>query len=135
MRMPAHIHQVALKQIARVIRMQRLDLRMLGGVQVVSIVALDGLMEERQAQRQHHRNDQRNPRYHWTGTPGLSVHTWVPGMSRSSSANCSGRPVSGGNVPKCSGITLRAPSIRHASAASRGLMVYTSPIGKKASSG
>src|SRR5712692_1334345 len=89
MRMPAHIHQVALKQIARVIRMQRLDLRMLGGVQVISIVALDGLMEERQAQRQHDRNDQRNPRYHWTGTPGLSVHTWVPGMSRSSSANCS----------------------------------------------
>ena len=46
-----------------------------------------------------------------------------------------GRPVSGGKVPKCIGIDFLALSRRQASAASRGLMVKRSPIGRKASSG
>src|ERR1700679_1035022 len=103
--------------------MQRLDLRVLGAVQIVQIVALDGLMEKGQAEREHDRDDRENLFHHSTGTPGSSVQTSVPGWSRIRSASWSGRPISGGKVPKCRGITRFTFSMRQASAASRGPMV------------
>src|SRR5581483_5278042 len=122
--MSAHIHHVAQKHVAGVERMQRIDLGVLRAVEIVDVVALDGLVQERQAQQDDQRDNRESGTiYHCTGTPGSSVQTEVPGRSRISSASCSGRPVSGGNVPKCSGITRRTSSIRQARAASRGLIV------------
>lgn len=72
--------------------------------------------------------------YHLTGLPGSSAHTSVS-VPFNSSANCSGRPVSAGNVPKCMGTTFGGFSRRHATAASRGLMVNRSPMGRNAISG
>src|SRR5258708_7868162 len=123
MRVTSHVHGIALENIASVIGMQRIDLRVLGSVEIIRIVTLDRLVEKGQAQQEDKRDDSESAAYHCTGTPGCSAHTSVSGRSRISSASCSGRPVSAGNVPKCSGITLRTFSIRHASAASRGLIV------------
>ena len=49
--MPAHVHQVALKKILRMRRMQRLDLRVLRAVQVIGVVPLNRLIQKRKAQR------------------------------------------------------------------------------------
>src|SRR5581483_12473888 len=70
--------------------------------------------------------------YQVTVLPGRRSQTLT---SFASSCNWLGRPVSGGNVPKCIGITVGAFNKRHATAASRGLIVYKSPIGRNASSG
>ena len=123
MRMPAHVDHIAQKHVTGVQGMQRVDLGVFGAVEVVDVVALNGLIEKWQPQQDDQRHDGEGPAYHWTGLPGSSVHTSVPGRSRSSSASCSGRPVRAGNVPKCRGMTRRTFSIRQASAASRGLMV------------
>ena len=56
--------------------MQRIDLRVLGAVEIINVVALNGLIEERQPQRQDQpaRRWQRSRHvrafYHWTGMPG-----------------------------------------------------------------
>ena len=123
MGLPAHVHQIPKEEIARVSRMEGIDLGMLSAVEVVEIVALNGLMEKRQTEDEYEGEDQKKLLHHWTGTPGWSVQTSVCGRSRMSSANCSGRPVRAGKVPKCTGITRRTLSMRQASAASRGLMV------------
>ena len=53
MRMAAHFHHIAEKNVTRVIGMQRLDLRMLRAIQIIDIVALNRLVKKRQAQREH----------------------------------------------------------------------------------
>ena len=67
--MAAHIDQVALKDVARVIRMQRIDLRVFGAVEIVRIVALNGLVQKRKTEQQYDR-DERERFYHLAGTPG-----------------------------------------------------------------
>jgi len=60
--MAAHIHHLALENVAGVQRMQRVNLRVLGAIEIVDIVALDGLIEKRQSQNQdEERNDQKFP--------------------------------------------------------------------------
>ena len=61
-RMPTHVHHVAEKNITSVVRMQRLNLRVLRAVKIIDIVALNRLVEKRQAQRQHQQDDQRDLR-------------------------------------------------------------------------
>src|SRR5579863_4000450 len=100
MRLAAHVHHVAAEDIVSVIGMQRVDLRVLRAVEIVKIVALNGLMKKWQAQSQNQNNDNERLPNHSTGMPGSRVQTCVLGRSRSRSASCSGRPVSGGNVPK-----------------------------------
>ena len=51
MRMAAHVDRYALKEVAGVRGVKRIDLRMLGSVKVIQIVALNGLSEKRQTQR------------------------------------------------------------------------------------
>ncbi len=123
MRVPAHVHHLAAEHLSGVHRMQRFDLGMLRLRKIENVVALNSLVEKRQAQRENQREDGESSPYHWTGTPGWSVHTSVPDRSPRISASCSGRPLSAGKVPKCRGITLRTLSIRQASAASFGPMV------------
>jgi hypothetical protein len=53
MRVAAHLDQVAVEQIFRVVGMQRLDLRVLCAVQIIEVVALNRLVEKGQAQGQH----------------------------------------------------------------------------------
>src|SRR5579863_9852953 len=131
MGMPTHVRKIPQEHITHVRGMERLNLSMLGAVEVVNVVTLNGLMEKREAQSQNQcDHQQRLPDgHHLTGVPGSSVQTSVPGRSRNRSASCSGLPVKAGKVPKCSGIKRRTLSMRHARAASRGLMVYRSPIG------
>ena len=49
MRMPAHIGQLASEDVAGVLGMQRIDLRVLRAIKIVKIVALNGLMQKRKA--------------------------------------------------------------------------------------
>ena len=53
MRVSAHVDHPPQKGVLRMIRMQRIDLCMLGSVKVVDIVALNRLTEEWKAHRQH----------------------------------------------------------------------------------
>ncbi len=53
MRLAAHIDVAAHEHIVGVLRMERLDLRMGGLGEIQDIVALDRLIEERQAQSEH----------------------------------------------------------------------------------
>lgn len=62
MRMPAHIHCPAQENIAGVRRMQRIDLRVLRAIEIVDVVALDGLIEEGESQDQDEQcNDEKFP--------------------------------------------------------------------------
>src|SRR3982750_1952751 len=65
-------------------------------------------------------------------TPGSSSCTFTVGTRACSSA---GWPVNAGNVPQCMGMTDFACNNRQATAASRGPIVYRSPIERNASSG
>jgi glutamate/tyrosine decarboxylase-like PLP-dependent enzyme len=49
MRMPAHVHHVARKHIARIQGMQRIDLGVFGAVEVIDVVALDWLVKKENA--------------------------------------------------------------------------------------
>ena len=80
--------------------MQRVDLGVFGSVEIVNVVALNGLVEERQPQQEDQRDDGEGPAYHGTGLPGSSGQTSVPGRSRSKSTSCSGRPVRTGKRPE-----------------------------------
>ena len=62
--MPAHIGQRTTENVAGVLRMPGIDLCVLRAIQVVKIVALNGLMKEGQAQRQHQRGNNKNLLYH-----------------------------------------------------------------------
>ena len=44
MRMPAHVHHLSHEKVMHVIGMERLDLRVLGGGQIVDLVTLNGLI-------------------------------------------------------------------------------------------
>src|SRR5579871_2366720 len=57
MRMPPHVHDLALKNVLCARGMQRIDLRVLGPIQIVDVVTLDGLVEKRQPQSQHKQSD------------------------------------------------------------------------------
>ena len=59
MRMPAHRHANPLKQIFGVMRMQRIDQRVLRAFEVVKIVPLHRLIEKRQADQQYRESDNR----------------------------------------------------------------------------
>ena len=60
--MAAHVHHLAQKCVARVGGMQRIDLRVLGRVEIIYIVALDGLIEKGQPQGQDEQdNDKQFP--------------------------------------------------------------------------
>src|SRR5581483_8902383 len=91
MREAAHVDQVALEKIFRLRGMQRIDLGVFGAVEVIGIVALNGLIQKRNSEQKHQENNNQ-PRmntyehecficvhscsfvakkiYHWTGTPG-----------------------------------------------------------------
>ena len=51
--MAAHVHGHALKHVASMRGMQRIDLRVFGALQVIKVVALDGLVEERKAEQEY----------------------------------------------------------------------------------
>ena len=55
--MTAHIHHLAQENIAGVQGMQRIYLRVLCAVEIVDIVALDGLVKEREPQSYHKEHD------------------------------------------------------------------------------
>ena len=60
--MPAHVHFLPKKDVPRMGGMQRIDLRTLRALKVIKIVALNGLIQERQAQekdRAEHKNSLR----------------------------------------------------------------------------
>ena len=57
MGLPAHVHQVAKEEIARVSRMEGIDLGVLSAVEIVEIVALNGLMKKWKAERQDEGDD------------------------------------------------------------------------------
>ena len=62
MGMAAHFHHLAKENVAGVQRMERIDLRMLSAVEIVDIVALNGLIKKRQPQDQdEQRNDEKFP--------------------------------------------------------------------------
>ncbi len=69
-----------------------------------------------------HKSVQHYPRYHVTVFPGSKAHTFVS-RPESFCSSAAGVPVSGGNVPKCIGITCFTCNSRQAVAASCGLMV------------
>src|SRR5690349_3514357 len=55
--MPAHIHDLAHERVAGMRWMQRLYLRVLSAIEIIDIVALNRLIQERQAQGQHQQRD------------------------------------------------------------------------------
>ena len=55
MRLPAQVHHLAAKHVGRVLGMQRVHLRVGGFGEVDVVVALDGLVEKRNADGQDHR--------------------------------------------------------------------------------
>jgi hypothetical protein len=57
MRLAAHVHQAAKECIIHVLRMQRLNLRVLSLGEVVDVVALNCLVEKGKAQRQYEQDD------------------------------------------------------------------------------
>ncbi len=57
MRVAPHVDRAALKNVASVSRMKRLDLGVLGAFQIVEIVALDRLVQKRKTERQNQRYD------------------------------------------------------------------------------
>ena len=57
MRVPLHRDHLTLKRIGGVLRVQRFHLSVLRAEQVVDVVALYGLGQKRQAQRQHEGDD------------------------------------------------------------------------------
>src|SRR5690348_4517237 len=61
MRMAAHIDHIAKEDIARVIGMERIDLRVLGSSQIVDVIALNGLTEKLKPDQQDSRDDDREP--------------------------------------------------------------------------
>ena len=73
--MPAHVDQIALENILGVRRMQRIDLRVLGAVEIIRIVALNRLMEKRQPQADDQQQQRlataRAPRSPLDGNAGL----------------------------------------------------------------
>ena len=69
--MAAHVGEHASEDVARVLRMQRIDLRVLGAIEIVKVVALNGLMQKRKAQRQHQRGDDERLFYQACLTSGL----------------------------------------------------------------
>ena len=61
MRMAPHVHQVSQEYVANMVGMGRIDLGVLGAGEVVDIVALDGLVQERRPQQQDHGQNKRQP--------------------------------------------------------------------------
>jgi hypothetical protein len=59
--------------------MKRIDLGVLGAVKIVDVVALNRLIEKREPERKHQRDQSKRARYHCTGMPGFRVHTSVSG--------------------------------------------------------
>jgi hypothetical protein len=53
----AHIDEIAEEDIAGVVGMEGIDLGVLGGGEVIVVVALDGLVQERQAQEEYEGED------------------------------------------------------------------------------
>ena len=51
--MPSHVHHLPKKRVARMIGMQRIDLRVLSSIKIIDVVPLNGLVEEWQAQTQN----------------------------------------------------------------------------------
>ena len=62
MRVTLHVDQVSSKHIPDVMRMGRLDLRVLRAVEIVNVVALDRLIKKRCSQQHNHR--QREQQFH-----------------------------------------------------------------------
>ncbi len=58
MRMAAHVHELALKHVARVARMRRIDERVLRSIDVVRVVALNSLVQKRQADEEDESEDE-----------------------------------------------------------------------------
>ena len=72
MRVALHANHAPLKRVVSVIGMQRIDLRVLGAVKIVEIVALDGLIEKRRPQRDHRQQHHQN----------LPAHLFFPADNR-----------------------------------------------------
>ena len=58
MRVALHRHDLTQEDIAGVVGMQRINLRMLRSRQVINVVALNGLVEKRDAQEERNRDDE-----------------------------------------------------------------------------
>ena len=57
--MSSHIDHLPQKRIADMVWMQRIDLRVFRAVQVIYVVTLNGLVEERNPQTQYQHSDQK----------------------------------------------------------------------------
>ena len=57
MRMAPHVHHLAQKNVAGVHWMQWIDLRVLGAIEVINIVALDSLVEKWEPQGEDKQRD------------------------------------------------------------------------------
>ena len=60
MRMSPHVHDSAHERVARMRGMQWIDLRVLRSIDIVDVVTLNGLIQERKPQRQHEERDDDN---------------------------------------------------------------------------
>ena len=69
MRMPAHVHHVSHEQVADVIGMKRLYLRVLGAREIVDFIALNGLIQKRQTKRKNECRDDQRALNHFIGRP------------------------------------------------------------------
>ena len=59
MRMPAHVYHLPQKSIARVVGMQRINLRVLRAVKIIRVVALDRLVQKGEAQSENREGDEK----------------------------------------------------------------------------
>ena len=57
MRMPPHVHHLSHEDVACVVGMQRIQLRVLGARQIIDVVALNRLIQERQPDRQNRKDN------------------------------------------------------------------------------
>ena len=55
--MAAHIHHLAQENVAGVHGMERIDLSVLGAIEIINVVALYGLIEERESEGQDEQHD------------------------------------------------------------------------------
>src|SRR5436190_10751551 len=81
--MTAHIHHLALNDKPGVIRMKRIDLGVFGTLQVIEIVTLNGLVQERQAEGDDEQNNNSRLSRHQARKIGSTAAAFANSSSRS----------------------------------------------------